>query len=123
MGQREYFWPMVSPISDGVSQSVIRISGEVVSEGILADDQCKPNLRQVLEQITSPSKGTFGTGRMISGLASAWVAETHREYGNPASVVENISGHSQPLTQSIAAGVVERHSGLVDFPAWRLPRN
>jgi hypothetical protein len=63
------------------------------------------------------------TWRQVTGLALAWIAESHWHNGNAALVIEILTIELHPASQSVTAGIIPRDAGLVYAGTGRLPDN
>lgn len=88
--------------------------------GILAQQHGELDSRQLGQQRRTPGGGTLRARREIACLAGAWVAESHRQDGQQALVVELRPIYAQPFPQAVAAGIVEWDPGCVNLAAGRL---
>ena len=80
-------------------------------------------MRHASQQAGSPRGSTFWPRREVARGSDAGIAESHRQDGNDAWVVEDILVDTHPRPQSFAAQIVERNSASVDLASGRLPGN
>jgi hypothetical protein len=76
---------------------------------------------QSVQQWLPPGFGTPFHGQMITPIACAGIAKAHRNDGNVPDVVEHLPANTHPVSQPVAAGVVEGDAGLMNPGTRGLP--
>ena len=90
---------------------------------ILPDDQRNPHMTEAAEQLFPPGRRTLRPRWKIASFASARETETHWQNRDLFRIVEDFACDSQPVTQTISAGIIERHTGFMNFSSWCLACN
>jgi len=92
----------------------------VISLRVLPNNQRNFKMAQMTEKLIAPSRCAFRSWRKITGFPRARKTKAHWQNGNMLRVVKHFARHSHPLTQTISAGIIERHAGFMNFSSWRL---
>jgi len=87
----------------------------MVGLGVLSQHQDEFHLAQVAQKLFAPSRRALEPWRKIAGAARTGKAKAHGHQGELLRIVEYFPRHAQPLAQTVSAGVVEGHTGLMDF--------
>lgn len=109
-----------SPILDGIAQACFAPGGKIMRLGVLADQQRKPDIRELGQDLLMPSGRAFRARREIAALALTGIAEPHRHDREAGLVVELVPGNTQPIAQAVTGGIVPGNAGRVNPAARRL---
>src|SRR5207244_12247448 len=104
MGQREIFREKVTPTCDGLGHRAPPRRGQVVMDGVAADEQNQPDSRKGRAQRRVPAWRTFAARRQVRapGVA-AGIAHTDRYDRDAAFAVGHFAIESEPFAQPVAA--------------------
>jgi hypothetical protein len=78
---------------------------------------------QVTEKLIAPCTHAFRPWRKVTGFPGAGKTKDHWQNSYLPRVVKDFARHPHPLTQTISAGIIERHTGFMDSSSWRLACN
>jgi hypothetical protein len=92
----------------------------VISLRVLSNNHRNFEMAQMTEKLIAPSRSALRSWRKITGFPCARETKAHWKNGNMLRVVKNFARHSHPLTQTISAGIIERHAGFMNFSSWCL---
>jgi hypothetical protein len=95
----------------------------VICLRILPNNQRNFKMAQVTEKLIAPCRCAFRPRRKVTGFPRAGKTKAHGQNGYLLRVVKDFARHSHPLTQTISAGIIERHAGFMNFSSWRLACN
>ena len=121
VGQRHRVGPHRFPSLDGLSQILVGQVTQVPDFCVLADHEREGNMRQMLQQLLSPSGCTLRPWRKVARLACAGVTKTHGNNGNFRLVVEHRSVNAHPLPKAIATRVIKGHARFMNPETGSLP--
>ena len=123
MRQRDRLWPIFLPVPHGFRESTLLPLAQMPGQRILANDQGQLNIRQKTQELLAPFFRTFRPWCQIAGFPGSRIAKPHGKKGNSATVIKGPTVNSHPVTQTIAAWIIEGNSSLVYPPARRLRGN
>jgi len=99
------------------------LSVHVICLRILPNNQRNLKMAQVTEKSIAPCMLAFRPWRKVTGFSRTGKTKTHWKNSYLFRVVKNFPRYSHPLTQTISAGIIERHTGFMNFSSWRLACN
>jgi hypothetical protein len=92
-----------------------------MSMGVLTDQERQLQVGKVLDQAFVPKRCTFGARRLIaSAFSGPGITKSHGQDCNSCRIVEDRAVQLQPVTQAIAACIIPRYAGLMNFAPGRL---
>ena len=115
---------MGTPVFNRLGQIAAGIAAQVPLLGIAADKQCHIDIRQAIQQAGTPLLGAALHRRQVSALCViAGKAESHRDDGNAAAIIELHVTDPHPRPKANARWIIERRAGLVRQIAGSLTRH
>jgi hypothetical protein len=80
-------------------------------------------MAQMIEKLIVPCQRAFRPWRKVTGFTRAGKTKAHWQNSYLFQVVKDVARHPHPLAQTISAGIIERHTGFMNFFSWRLACN
>ena len=87
---------------------------EVPIDGISPHYNCECNIRQLAQELFSPSICALGPRREVAALTFPGITKTHWNDGELFFIVEDVAVDAEPISESITAWIVKWDPGLVD---------
>jgi len=80
-------------------------------------------MAQMTEKLITPCHRAFRPWWKVTGFTRAGKTKAHWQNSYLSRIVKDFARHSHLLTQTITAGIIERHTGFMNFSSWRLACN
>jgi len=105
----------------GLRQGTLPPNLQIMSMGVLTDQERQLEVGKVLQQAFVPERRTFRPRRLIpAAFSRSWITKSDGDNRHLRCIVEDRAVQLQPLAQAVAACVIPRYPTAMDFAPGRL---